>query len=120
MSLNKAPFHRVLHRPHLFMGGERELTLFAALLAGGLAITGQNLVALGIGALLWFGCIGVFRQMAKADPQMSLVYRRYIRFRGYYPARSRPFIGDTMSPARQWTILLGGAAGLFLLLIAVA
>ena len=102
------------------MGGERELTLFAALLAGGLAITGQNLVALGIGALLWFGCIGVFRQRAKSDPQMSLVYRRYIRFRGYYPARSRPFIGNTMSPARQWAILLSGTAGVLVLLIAVA
>ena len=120
MSLNKAPFRRVLHRPQLFMGGEREPTMFAAIVAGALVIAGQNLVALVTGLVLWSVLIGIFRQMAKTDPKMTSVYRRYIRYRVYYGARSRPAIGDTMSPTRQWAILLSGAAACVLLLYAAA
>ena len=73
------------------MGGEREPTLIMAIVAGSLAVSGQNMVALAIAGVLWFGCIGIFRQIAKADPQMSRVYARHIKYRGYYPARSRPY-----------------------------
>lgn len=91
MSLRRTPFFRVLHRPRLFLGGEREPTLMMAIVAAGLAVSGQNLVAVIVAAVLWFGCIGLFRQMAKADPQMSRVYMRQIKYRGYYPPRSRPY-----------------------------
>jgi type IV secretion system protein VirB3 len=73
------------------LGGEREPTLMMAIVAAGLAVSGQNLVAVIVAAMLWFGCIGLFRQMAKADPQMSRVYMRQIKYRGYYPPRSRPY-----------------------------
>ncbi len=108
MSLRRTPFRRVLHRANLFLGGERELTLSTAVVAVALAVTGQNLVALGVAALLWSGCIGVFRAMAKSDPQMSRVYARQLRYRGYYPARSRPYIGASTSAAKQWAIIGGG------------
>jgi len=91
LSLRRTPFYRVLHRPRLFLGGEREPTLIMAIVAASLAVSGQNMVALVIAAVLWFGCIGIFRQIAKADPQMSRVYARHIKYRGYYPARSRPY-----------------------------
>ena len=52
MSLRRTPFRRVLHRPNLFLGGERELTLSTAVVAVALAVTGQNLIALGVAALL--------------------------------------------------------------------
>jgi type IV secretory pathway TrbD component len=91
VSLRRTPFFRVLHRPRLFLGGEREPTLMMAIVAAGLAVSGQNLVAVIVAAVLWFGCIGLFRQMAKADPQMSRVYMRQIKYRGYYPPRSRPY-----------------------------
>jgi type IV secretion system protein TrbD len=29
--------------------------------------------------------------MAKSDPQMTKVYIRQLKYRGYYPARSRPY-----------------------------
>jgi type IV secretion system protein VirB3 len=73
------------------LGGEREPTLMMAIVAAGLAVSGQNLVAVSVAAVLWFGCIGLFREMAKADPQMSRVYMRQIKYRGYYPPRSRPY-----------------------------
>ena len=98
MSLRRTQFFRVLHRPRLFLGGEREPTLMMAIVAAGLAVSGQNLVTLIISAILWFGCIGVFRQVAKADPQMSRVYMRQLKYRGYYAPRSRPYRDTENSP----------------------
>jgi type IV secretory pathway TrbD component/type IV secretory pathway VirB2 component (pilin) len=91
MSLRRLPFHRVLHRPALFLGGERELALMTLIIAGGLAVSGMNLVSCAVGGMVWFCSIPVFRWMAKSDPQMSKVYIRQLKYRGYYPARSRPY-----------------------------
>lgn len=116
MTLRRTPFFRVLHRPRLFLGGEREPTLMMAIVAAGLAVSGQNLVSLAAAALIWFGSIGLFRQMAKADPLMSQVYLRQIRYRAYYPPRSRPFRDAEASP-RGFYVALGAAAVLLLLLV---
>ncbi len=91
MTLRTLPFHRVLHRPGLFLGGEREPTMMAALVAGSIAVAGMNTVSIGTGALLWFIAIPLFRWMAKADPKMTQVYIRHRKHRGYYPPRSRPY-----------------------------
>ena len=91
MSLRRLPFHRVLHRPALFLGGERELALMTLIIAGGLAVSGMNLVSFVVGGILWFCSIPVFRWMAKSDPQMTKVYIRQLKYSGYYPARSRPY-----------------------------
>lgn len=91
MSLRRLPFHRVLHRPALFLGGERELALMTLIIAGGLAVSGMNLVSCAVGGIVWFCSIPAFRWMAKSDPQMSKVYIRQLKYRGYYPARSRPY-----------------------------
>ena len=91
MSLRRLSFHRVLHRPALFLGGERELALMTLIIAGGLAVSGMNLVSFVVGGILWFCSIPVFRWMAKSDPQMTKVYIRQLKYRGYYPARSRPY-----------------------------
>jgi len=91
MSLRRLPFHRVLHRPALFLGGERELALMTLIIAGGLAASGMNLVSFAVGGCLWFCSIPVFRWMAKADPHMTKVYIRQLKYRGYYAARSRPY-----------------------------
>jgi type IV secretion system protein VirB3 len=91
VSLRRLPFHRVLHRPALFLGGERELALMTLIIAGGLAVSGMNLVSFVVGGILWFCSIPVFRWMAKSDPQMTKVYIRQLKYCGYYPARSRPY-----------------------------
>jgi type IV secretion system protein VirB3 len=101
----------------LFLGGEREPTLMMAIVAAGLAVSGQNLVTLAIAAALWFGSIGICRQIAKADPQMSLVYTRQLRYRGYYPPRSRPYRDAKTSP-RAFYAGLAVAAVLLLCWIA--
>lgn len=92
-ALRQTPLHRALHRPNLFLGGERELVLIAAIVCGGVAISALNFVAIAIGAGVWIIVIGLLRMMAKADPQMSRIYLRYIGYRAYYPPRSRPARG---------------------------
>ena len=91
MSLRRLAFHRVLHRENLFLGGEREPALMTAIIAGGLAVSGMNAVSFVVGGALWFAALLALRWMAKTDPQMTRVYLRHLRYRGYYPARSRPW-----------------------------
>jgi len=121
VSLRRTPFRRVLYRPRLWLGGERELTMSIALVAAGLAVIGQNLVSITVAAVLWFGSIGLFRQMAKSDPQMVKVYIRQVRQRGYYPPRSRPYIGGSgIGAAAQWAILGGGTLAVLTLVYWIA
>lgn len=85
------PFHRALHRPQQIMGGERELMLFSMLVAGGLAISAMNLVAAVMGGVIWLVCAYALRRMAKADPNMSKVYVRQLKYGHYYGPFSRPY-----------------------------
>ena len=91
--LRHTPLHRALHRPNLFLGGERELVLITAIICGGVAISALNFVAIGVGAGVWIIVIGLLRMMAKADPQMSRIYLRHIGYCAHYPPRSRPARG---------------------------
>lgn len=89
-SRRNTPFHRALHRPQQIMGGERELMLFSMLIAGGLIVSAMNLVATAIGLVLWTVCAWALRAMAKADPEMSKVYIRQLKYGHYYGPFSRP------------------------------
>jgi type IV secretion system protein TrbD len=65
------------------------LVLLSALLCGGVAVSGLNLVSAVIGLSVWLLSLAGLQLMAKADPQMSRIYLRFLRYRPYYPARSR-------------------------------
>jgi type IV secretion system protein TrbD len=91
MPLRRIRIHRAGIRPHLFLGGDRELVLFSGLLAGVLTIPSFQWVSIATGLALWLVALFLLRQMAKADPRMRAVYMRQLRFRRYYPARSRPY-----------------------------
>jgi type IV secretion system protein TrbD len=92
-ALRRTSLHRALHRPNLFLGGERELVLITAIVCGGVAVSALNFVAIAVGAGVWLFAIGLLRMMAKADPQMSRIYLRQVGYRSYYPACSRPARG---------------------------
>lgn len=83
--------HRSLHRPQVIMGGERNLMLFSMLVAVTLIVSALNLFAACIGVMIWLFCVYGLRRMAKADPQMSKVYQRQLRYAHYYAPRSGPF-----------------------------
>jgi type IV secretory pathway TrbD component len=109
--LRRLPFHRVLHRPATFLGGEREPALLVAVICGGLAATGMNVVAFTVAGGIWLAAMPLLRWVAKADPQMSRVYVRSLRYRGFYPPRSRPY-RDAEPPRRGFylglaAVLLG-------------
>jgi type IV secretion system protein TrbD len=73
------------------LGGDRELVLGTGVMCFGIAVAALNLIAIVVGASLWFVCLALLRMMAKSDPEMRHVYLRYLRYQRYYPARSTPF-----------------------------
>lgn len=92
--LRRTVLHRALHRPNLLMGGERELVMFSLLISGGLIVSALNLPSLIVGSVVWFCAIVGLRHMAKADPYMSSVYRRQLKYVPFYGPRSTPYRVD--------------------------
>jgi type IV secretion system protein VirB3 len=85
------PIPRVLSRHNLLIAAEREPLLVSALVCGGVALASMTIMAFVVCGALWVGILSVLQWMAKADPQMSKVYIRNVKMRGYYPAFSRPY-----------------------------
>lgn len=102
MALRVIPIHRTGNRDNLFMGGDRELVMFSALLAFTLIFAAQAVLAAVIGVMLWFGTLFVLRLMAKSDPKLRKVYLRHRKYKSYYPARSTPFRENTYGQGRQY------------------
>ncbi len=95
--------HRSLNRPHLLLGAERSLVLVAGLVTALLLFSGNISVgSVTLAVLFWSGSFWALVRMAKADPQMSRVYQRHIRYRSHYNAHScidAPLVGGG-SPKR--------------------
>lgn len=102
MSLRTIPIRRAGNRHNLFMGGDRELVMFAGLLAFALIFSAQELRATVVGLSLWFGALFVCRRMAKADPQMRFVYLRSRKYKKFYAPRSTPFRVNPNSQGKQY------------------
>ena len=85
------PIHPSLHRPEQCMGGEREPVMCAALLSiitGIIGVVERAWLTAILAVVFYFAVVYVFRQMAKADPVMTRVWRRFVSYRSYYRARS--------------------------------
>lgn len=102
MALRKIPIRRAGNRVSHFMGGDRELVMFAGLLAFALIFSTQDLRATIVGIGLWVGALFVCRLMFKADPKLRHVYLRSRRYAAYYPARSTPHRVNTASQGKQY------------------
>lgn len=102
MALRTIPIRRAGNRQNLFMGGDRELVMFAGLMAFALIFAAQEWKATVVGLLLWFGALFLCRLMAKSDPKLRFVYMRHRKYKPYYPARSTPFRENTFSQGRQY------------------
>lgn len=89
--LRQIPIYRALSRPELVMGCEREPILVAGLMAATLIFVASTLLSAVIGLVLWFICFALLRKMAKADPHMSKLYIRHIKYKSYYQPRTTPF-----------------------------
>ncbi|GAA0684761.1 VirB3 family type IV secretion system protein [Dyella marensis] len=100
MAVRTVPIRRAGNRDNLFLGGDREMVMFAGVIAVALVFSAQQLKALIAGAVIWCLSLFVLRLMAKSDPKLRQVYLRQRRYRRYYPARSTPF--RVNGAAEEW------------------
>ncbi len=92
--LRRVPLHRALTRPQLFAGGEREPMLMMGLVCFTLTFVGLSWFTLALAISLYvFGSL-VFRQLAKADPVMTQVYRRHVSYAPFLTARATPWAAN--------------------------
>ena len=80
--------HQSANRPHLLLGGDRELVLFSALLSAMLIFALVTWWGVLTGIVLWFLSVAILSRMGKADPLLRQVYLRHLRYRPFYPAKS--------------------------------
>ncbi|EEX47767.1 conjugal transfer protein TrbD [Jonquetella anthropi] len=89
-ALRVAPIHKSLIRPQLIFGCDRVLFILSLLLTillifpGGLGAGNYINVVLGIAFFIIAQRILVV--LAKAEPSSVSIFRRSIRYRGFYPA----------------------------------
>jgi type IV secretory pathway TrbD component len=102
MAMRSIPIRRAGNRVHLFLGGDRELVMMTAVLAGALIFTAMSWDATIFGILLWLFALFVFRLMAKSDPMMRYVYLRHRQYAHYYAPRATPFRLNTPSQGRRY------------------
>jgi type IV secretion system protein VirB3 len=99
------PIHRSLTRPQLVMGCDRVpflmLCMVVTLLAGPGGIMSKNPVNMLLGGALFFIGRAALSHMAKADPAMSDVFKRSVRYRAEYPASGTAGFRN-VPKARRW------------------
>ena len=91
--LRRIPVRRSLNRETLLLGAERELVLVTGLLAFTLIFVSMAIPIVILGLITWVMIIGILRTMAKADPILSKLYIRHLKYEAYYPPFSTPFRG---------------------------
>lgn len=102
VSLERVPIHRGLIRNNLVWGGDREMVLFAGLIAGTLIFYAWEVKAATVGIVFWTFAIWVLRLMAKHDPKMRQTYMRHRIYKAYYPPNSTPWRNNAPSQGRQY------------------
>ncbi|TFZ62411.1 conjugal transfer protein TrbD [Photobacterium damselae subsp. piscicida] len=85
--LNASPIFE-FNRPHLYMGGDRELVLLALLVSMIFVVVLQNIYTAIFGVILAIVSVKGLQLMAKADPNMRSIYQRYRKYQSFYPAFS--------------------------------
>lgn len=96
--LKAVPFHEALARPVLLFGAERPVAILSVAvpvyLMFILSVRFGLFIGIPVGATLLTVGLAIGNWMAKRDPQFTSVFRRALRYRGYYPATSRPDVAE--------------------------
>ena len=93
--------HQSANRPHLLLGGDRELVLFAALMSAMLIfalVTWWGIVA---GIAIWIGAVAILSRMGRFDPMLRQVYVRHVKYDASYPAKGR-VRSETAATPKAW------------------
>jgi len=87
MALRQVPLRRSLARHNTIMGAERTPVLLVLLAGGMLIFVGLTVLTTIIGALITvIGVVGL-RAATNLHPQITGVFRAFIKFHKHYPAR---------------------------------
>jgi type IV secretion system protein VirB3 len=73
----------------LLLGGDRELVLVSGVLAAMLIFAVMTWWSIVAGLVLWLAAVAVLARMGRVDPLLRHVYVRHVRYRAFYPAKSR-------------------------------
>jgi type IV secretion system protein TrbD len=85
----RTAIHRSINRPHLLLGAERNLVLMTGVVTALLLFSGNlSATSVVLAITFWSASFWGLVRMGKADPQMSQIYQRHIRYRPYYNAHS--------------------------------
>ena len=101
-ALERVAIHRALTRSNLFLGGDREMVMFAGLIAGTMVFYSWDVRSAVAGTVLWFVSVYLLRLMAKHDPKLRGVYMRHRLYKPYYPHLSTPWRDNTDSQGKQY------------------
>ena len=100
--LESVTIHRALTRSNLFLGGDREMVMFAGLIAGTMVFYAYSLTSAVVGILFWVFALFVLRLMAKHDPKLRATYMRHRLYKSYYSPHSTPWRDNQESQAKQY------------------
>lgn len=89
--LKSIKVHTALNKPNLLLGGERELILIVGLFSAVMVFIAMTWQTFIMGVTLWITLSMLLRMMAKADPMMSKIYLRQLKYKDFYLAHSTPF-----------------------------
>ena len=81
--------HQSANRPHLILGGDRELVLVAIMIAVALAFSLASWWGIVVSVVFWVGSMAALQRMGKADPLLRHVYLRHVRYAAFYSSKSR-------------------------------
>ncbi len=93
--------HQSANRPHLLLGGDRELVLFAGLMSAMLIFALVTWWGIATGIALWIFAVAVLSRMGRFDPLLRQVYIRHVRYRAFCPAKGR-LRGETSATPKAW------------------
>lgn len=83
--------NQALTHPDHIWGVERELVLSFVVIAGAMIALSSDIWPRVLAVAIWITVYGGLRMMAKADPIMSRVYVRHIKYKPFYHALPSPF-----------------------------
>lgn len=86
------PINQALCRPDHLWGVERKLVLLTLMFVVMFVVLAFDLSLSIFAFIMWILVYQALRIMAKADPIMSVVYLRHIRYLPHYRAHSTPFV----------------------------
>ncbi len=85
------PINQALCRPDHLWGAERELVLVSLMITVMYIFLSFSLFLASFALLFWFLTYEALRMMSKADPLMSKVYVRHVKYKERYSAHATPF-----------------------------